>query len=514
MAVVAYASNDAKLAERCGEIIEDWIRENPPFLGVNWNSGIELGLRAISILLVAELLGVSAFPTKRWERVVCSLASHAYWLARFPSKYSSANNHRIAEATGLYVIGTLLPSIPQAASYANSARVVLENEAQLQIHPDGVGAEHAPRYSAFVLELLMLAYAVAKRTDAPFSDALRNRIELGAAFLADLLDARGDWPRIGDDDTTRVFYDEDDSRYLTSIVNSVNALLDVSLAVPPSDPSIRSLIFGYSPNHGRPELGVTHYPTGGYTVIRDSCKQRQVLAVFDHGPLGYLSIAAHGHADALSFWLHLDGQPVFVDAGTYLYFGSPKWRSYFRATRAHNTLCIDGEGASIEAGSFNWLRKANVRVTALDLTAANKGRWLVAAEHDGYRGRGIVHRRVLEGTGPGNYVITDSLYGSWQCQRATVGFLLHPDLVWQKVSERHWAVTRGNRIVLHVAVTGDGLGDNMSEVSACVEAAWYSPKFGAIEQTTRLVVSAVLRPAELLITHVTVGADRDGLGTE
>ena len=210
MAVVAYASNNAKLAERCGDIIEDWILRNPPFLGVNWNSGIELGLRAISILLVAELLGVSAFPRQRWERVVRSLASHAFWLARFPSKYSSANNHRIAEATSLYVISTMLPSIPHASSYANLARVVLEIEAQRQIHPDGVGAEQAPRYSAFVLELLMLAYAIAKRADAPFSDALRNRIELGAAFLADLLDARGDWPHIGDDDSSRVFYDGDD----------------------------------------------------------------------------------------------------------------------------------------------------------------------------------------------------------------------------------------------------------------------------------------------------------------
>ena len=290
--------------------------------------------------------------------------------------------------------------------------------------------------------------------------------------------------------------------------------MGLSIAAPPSGLSIRSLVFGHSPKHGQPKLGVKHYPTGGYTVIHDACEQRQVLAVFDHGPLGYLSIAAHGHADALSFWLHLDGQPVFVDAGTYLYFGSSQLRSYFRTTSAHNTLCINGESSSIEAGAFNWIRKANARVTALDLTAANKGRWEVVAEHDGYRDRGIVHRRGLRGAGPGHYVITDSLHGSWQCQRATAGFLLHPDLVWEQVSALHWTVKCGNCILLHVAMTGDGLANNVSVVDARVETAWYAPKFGVKVRTTRLAVSAVFRPAELLTTNLTIEADWDGPGVQ
>ena len=39
----------------------------------------------------------------------------------------------------------------------------------------------------------------------------------------------------------------------------------------------------------------------------------------DGGPLGFLSIAAHGHADALSVEVRYDGVEVLVDPGTYCF---------------------------------------------------------------------------------------------------------------------------------------------------------------------------------------------------
>ena len=64
-------------------------------------------------------------------------------------------------------------------------------------------------------------------------------------------------------------------------------------------------------------------------MIRGKGKAPAVLT-FDHGPVGYLSIAAHGHADTLAVWLSIGDQPVFVDAGTYLYHSSRALRDAFR----------------------------------------------------------------------------------------------------------------------------------------------------------------------------------------
>ena len=58
----------------------------------------------------------------------------------------------------------------------------------------------------------------------------------------------------------------------------------------------------------------------------------------DAGPHGFLSIAAHAHADALAVEVRYNGVDVLADPGTYCYHGEPRWRSYFRSTLAHNTI--------------------------------------------------------------------------------------------------------------------------------------------------------------------------------
>src|SRR5260221_3802243 len=62
------------------------------------------------------------------------------------------------------------------------------------------------------------------------------------------------------------------------------------------------------------------FPEGGYYVLgRDFGTPREVKAVVDAGPLGYLSIAAHGPADALAFTLSSCGNELLADSGTYAY---------------------------------------------------------------------------------------------------------------------------------------------------------------------------------------------------
>jgi hypothetical protein len=88
---------------------------------------------------------------------------------------------------------------------------------------------------------------------------------------------------------------------------------------------------------------------------------REIRLIADAGPLGYLSIAAHGHADALSFILSVGGREILIDPGTYAYHNNRKWRDYFRGTSAHNTLCVDGQDQSVPGGNFMWLKKADAK---------------------------------------------------------------------------------------------------------------------------------------------------------
>ena len=114
----------------------------------------------------------------------------------------------------------------------------------------------------------------------------------------------------------------------------------------------------------------------------------------DAGPLGYLSIAAHGHADALSLVLNIGDREILIDPGTYSYHTDPAWRRYFRSTLAHNTVGIDGEDQSVQAGNFMWTHHAHARCIEFE-TGSERQRFI--GEHYGYQRLEdpVVHRREI-----------------------------------------------------------------------------------------------------------------------
>ena len=430
IAALAHVTGEAGTADLVRRHVADWIARNPPFLSINWSSGIELALRAVSLLFAGALVDLGEDLN---AKLANSLAAHGYWLARYPSRYSSANNHAIAEGLGLLAIGTALPALPDAADWVRRGRAILERESVRQILPDGVGAEQAISYQCFTMEMLALG--------AKFGAATRSRFPQANVFLDAMTDTAGNLPRIGDDDEGRVFWS------------------------PPGRLKPRASADG-----------IHHFPIGGYTIIREG----PLHLVFDHGPLGYLSIAAHGHADALSIWLHVDGKPLLIDAGTYRYHGAGLVRNAFRGTAAHNTLTVAGADQSEIAGPFNWSRKANCRV--LSMTDAP---WAIEAEHDGYSRRfGCLHRRRIESAGPQRFSVIDKLVGTGGPWPVGAGFLVAP----------------GNEVRYEDGIwwIGGKLRLNYSgSLKAEIQEAEYSPSMGRIEPTLRLVFSGTMSASDL-----------------
>ena len=93
---------------------------NPPFRGLNWSSGIELALRVISVALALSMIGVERLDEESRRSILKFFSAHVYWLKRFPSLHSSANNHRIAELTGLIVGLSMAPGAHGAGINASA----------------------------------------------------------------------------------------------------------------------------------------------------------------------------------------------------------------------------------------------------------------------------------------------------------------------------------------------------------------------------------------------------------
>jgi len=508
--IAMLAPNDPKLARFAIDSVLQWMDANPPFTGVNWTSGIELALRLVSLAVVVAGAGY-ALTDEEKGRFGQFIAAHASWLGRFPSLYSSANNHRVAEGLGLAMAALLAPDLPGSSRWLEEGASILKESVGDQFHEDGVGVEQSPTYSAFTLEMLCVGALLLRNTGHGFDEDELAKLARATIALGIMFDTGGLAPRIGDDDEGRVIGSAmiEEPRYVASVTSlawivcglgnlTAHGLHDQNLrdglAERLGDSSTSEL------HEVQKEWTVKPGSVGGYTFIRDRVGKSRFRLVFDHGPLGFGGIAAHGHADALAVWLAVDGRPVLVDAGTYLYHSGGAWRDFFRSTAAHNTMEIAGLSQSVTAGAFNWRHKARARLTRRTTGAP----WQVEGTHDGYRARlGVDHVRTLTRTETG-FLVKDGLIGGKGALPVAIRFLVHPDLEVAADGDIFSIQDGAQRLV---SVKGpDGMkGRIVRGEGDAIGPGWYSPSFGKRVATSCIVFEGAMKEGETAVTELRIG---------
>jgi Heparinase II/III-like protein len=219
---------------------------------------------------------------------------------------------------------------------------------------------------------------------------------------AALADERLRPPRQGDDDEGRALLLDPPAWGRWPLLLSLGEVIFGRLGwwppaqVSASGPIIGAMMPARRDVPGRPAQRPFRFADAGTTLLRTAGGQApEIWCRCDGGPHGFLSIAAHAHADALSVEVRYGGVDILADPGTYCYHGEPEWRSYFRSTIAHNTIELDGRSQSRDGGPFLWLSHANAR----EIDVADLGdivEW--TAEHDGYRSLRppARHRRTVQ----------------------------------------------------------------------------------------------------------------------
>jgi hypothetical protein len=411
----AYAlSGEARYFGVIRQHLDSWFAACPDRMGPNWSSALELGVRLINWSVAWQLLGGASSPLfqdvegaqfrRRWLEAVYQ---HAQFIHGHFSLYSSANNHLIGEAAGLLIAGVTWPYWAHARAWVADAKAILEREALLQNAPDGVNREQAVSYQQFTLDLLLLALLAAKANGKKFSATYKSRIEAMIEYLASIMDAGGNIPMFGDADdglVVKLAHDRDFNCYRSLLASG--AILfrraDFKAKAGRLDDKTRWL-FGEGADATFRELDATGaqlpvrrvFPEGGYYVLGcDFETENEIRLVADAGPVGYQTIAGHGHADALAFVLSVGGKEFLIDPGTYAYHTQGPWRQYFRGTAAHNTLRVDGRDQSQSGGNFMWLKKASA---GCSLWRPSAERDYFEGWHDGYTRLPdpVMHRRRI-----------------------------------------------------------------------------------------------------------------------
>ena len=165
-------SHDDRTLSRVDEQLRSFWQENPFLSGLHWTSGIELGLRLISLAWIRRLLNDWPGVTGLFERnglAVRQIRWHQQYLAAFRSRGSSANNHVIAEAAGQLVASCAFPWFPRSDRWRRASARLLERELLRNTFPSGVNRELASDYHPFVAELGFLAAVEAEVSGHPLS---------------------------------------------------------------------------------------------------------------------------------------------------------------------------------------------------------------------------------------------------------------------------------------------------------------------------------------------------------
>ncbi|HEX6972349.1 MAG TPA: alginate lyase family protein, partial [Limnochordia bacterium] len=509
-----------------------WARENPIDIGVHWVSPMEAALRLISWIWVLAFLTAAAQASDGAEGVAAreallrslpgAILQHAEHVRRHHARFSSANNHALIEATALIAAGALFSPWEPAPRWLEVGLRILARELPRQIHPDGVNAEQSTHYHAFTLEALLFVVALARKNGLALPPEAEGRVGRMAAFLRVLVDREGGIPAIGDGDEGRILpFAPEPAQRVWRLLILAGALFkrpDWVAAGLTGDRAAGALAFwvvgesafaagqGESRVAGATECRSQVFPAGGYAVFRAeaSAHAPEAILTFDAGPLGLGRLAAHGHADALSVTLRVNGRPVLIDPGTGAYHGDVTLRDRLRTAAAHNTLVVEGREQAVPLGPFLWGRRPHVSWEAAQVGAFVDG---AVGSHDGY---GVRHRRGVLFVRPCHWMIVDWLEGTAaEPLSVSVQYQLDRELEIDFPSEGIWSGAAGEplgRAWVRDGAAALALGvwfapPATGRWSVVREQGMVSPRLGIAEEALRLCLRGVQTPP---LTAVTV----------
>jgi Heparinase II/III-like protein/Heparinase II/III N-terminus len=477
--------HDERYARRVADQLRSWWQENPFLSGIHWTSGIELGIRLISLAWIRRLLDDWPGAGDLFERnglAVRQIRWHQQYLAALRSRGSSANNHVVAEAAGQLVASCAFPWFAQSDRWRRASARLLERELGRNTFPSGINRELASDYHCFVAELGFLAAVEAEASGHPLSPQAWQRLAAMADSAAALLDAQLRPPRQGDSDEGRALLLDPPAPSswppLLALADALTGRLDWWPRLPADAGSslIGALLPAPRQIKGRPAQRPSRFADAGITLLRTTGAE-EIWCRCDGGPHGYLSIAAHAHADALSVEVRCAGVDILADPGTYCYHGERAWRSYFRSTIAHNTAELGGRSQSSEGGPFMWVRHARAREIEV-IDDGDIARW--TAEHDGYASLDppVVHRRsVLLDRASRSIDIIDEFEGGSHGIR--LAFHLGPEVQAEldgSLAILRWPAASGPAAARLELSPGLSWGLHRGQVDPIL--GWYSPGLG------------------------------------
>lgn len=552
-AMLAYryvqTGDEADLTELV-DLFDDWNKENPFLTGISWTSVMEVAIRDINWIYTLGFLTMALERTdnkKAEQELVCRLCEELQngisnmtdYIVMHHSRYSSANNHLIVEATAMGLAGIVM----DCDAWYEKAFTILQYEMERQNYRDGVNKEVSLHYQSFFMEAMGLLVLTMQKNGIRIPQFWRNMLTRMSRYLADCQGDYGETIVFGDDDEGKILDLCGHENHYGYVLQLMSVILPERYVEDIEDKTVLALLskrqreaLQEKPYYKR--SGSVCYEEGGISLLRS--RDKKALIGIDHGELGFGSIAAHGHADALSFQMFLEGEAVFADAGTYLYHMDLESRHAFRRTENHNTVTVGGKDQSQMLGAFLWGKRARTKLYGHNLplpeeeggenkekerpgsTTCEDGKRRVGilyvdAAHDGYAP--LIHRRRYEYDGGRRLRIVDRLAEPEKETAFAIHFLLGEKCEVEKAdgnsfiikvltkaqkerTVRIWCEIRdGNSRSAAVKKSG-GVTCRRQTIGSVIKDARLSPAYGICRETKKLVFAGSTDREVTVVTKI------------
>ena len=478
-----WLTSDARYRDRFQQELASWLAANPPLIGINWASMLELALRILSWLWALNFFVTSHDRVEEpWIiDLLLGIDTQLRQVERNLSHYFSPNTHLLGEGLALYVAGRTLPELAGSSRRERLGRQVLLAGIDRQFGLDGGHAERSTHYHRYALDFYILALVVARLTGDPAARELEAVVARAGRAARLLADDGGRLPHVGDDDGGRLFpvaaRDCDEIGDTLEMAAALAGRPELVVGAP-TEEAVWMLGPRSAIRNPQSAMRSAALPDTGYYILRSAAGDHLLI---DGGPHGYQN-GGHAHADALSLTLTAHHMPLLVDAGTCCYTTSRTLRDRFRSSALHNTLVLDSRSQSIPRGPFHWSHVADSRVECWRSTEHFD---YFCGSHNGYRP--AVHQRHVLAM-PGDLLVVADFIDAAGTHTAAVHWHVHPEWDVEAVRQRVRLARRSAPSDAITFAVPDGVvecfrGDQETGLG------WYSPVYGALVPLTTVRVT-------------------------
>lgn len=347
MAKAYWHTGDEKYAkEWCFQLL-DWTRKNPRDKEHDyaWRS-IEAGIRGYNWTgLYQQFIHSPHFTPEVLVAFLNSMFDHADYLM---TVYRTKSNWGLMEAEGMAFIAITFPEFKDAEKWRNEAFRRLNNEINLQVYPDGQQRELAMGYHLGCINWFLRTYELAKlnNIENAFPESYLERIELMCEVPLKLCHPDGTNAQFGD-------------AWAGTPGQHSERFLEWSEKFNRQD----FLFLASDGKKGKkPDSTAYALPQSGLYSMKSGWDKNAVSFVLKCGPDG----GGHCQPDNGTFELYVGGRNLMPDAGSYIYSGDPEGRSWFRQTKHHQTLTLNGENSKYAPKLLLWKPGENLDILVVE----------------------------------------------------------------------------------------------------------------------------------------------------